>query len=207
MAVHPTAIVEADVRIGRGTAVWDSAHIRHSTIIGEHCVIGEKTHIAPGVRIADLVKIHAFVYVAKGVSIERGVLVAAGTVFADDRLVRATTPNLREALVGDSETSPAATIVREGATIGPQSTIGRGVTIGRFAVVAMGSVVTRDVPDFVVVAGNPARAKGYACACGQPLIPGMQRVLHHRRELSCPSCAAQYEVDGTSVRQIARSES
>ena len=94
MAVHPTAIIEPGVSIGRNTSIWDNVHVRHSTAIGSNCIIGEKSYIAYGVAIKDFVKINAFVYVCTGVTIERGVMIAAGVVFTNERFPRATTPQL-----------------------------------------------------------------------------------------------------------------
>lgn len=203
MAIHPTAIVEPGTIIGRGTAIWDNVHVRHSARIGDDCIIGEKTYIAYGVRIGDRVKINAFVYICAAVTIERGVMIAAGTVFTNDRFPRATTPDLRHLLPSDPDEHTLPTLVREGATIGAQSTIGCGITIGRFAMVGMGSVVTRDVPDFVIVAGNPARPVGYACACGQPLVPGIHGLLEERTQVRCAACGAHYDIFGRSVAQRA----
>ena len=203
MAIHPTAMIEPGAIIGRGTAVWDNVHVRHSTRIGEECIIGEKTYIAYGVRIGDRVKINAFVYICTGVTIERGVMIAAGTVFTNDRFPRATTPDLRRLLPSEPDEHTLPTLVREGATIGAQSTIGCGITIGRFAMVGMGSVVTHDVPDFVIVVGNPARPIGYACTCGQPLVPGVRGLLEQRIAVECKTCGAHYDIDGLSVAQRA----
>lgn len=199
MAIHPTANVEANVTIGRGTAIWDNVHIRHSTRIGDECIIGEKTYIAYGVRIGDLVKINAFVYICTGVTIERGVMIAAGTIFTNDRFPRATTPDLRHLQSSEPDEHTLPTLVREGATIGAQSTIGCGLTIGRWAMVGMGSVITKDVPDFVIVAGNPARPVGYACACGRPLKPGIRGLIEEHTEIQCLLCGAGYRISGESV--------
>ncbi|HEV7180195.1 MAG TPA: acyltransferase [Candidatus Baltobacteraceae bacterium] len=203
MAIHPTAIVEPDVSIGRGTAIWDNAHVRHSTRIGDECIIGEKTYIAYGVSIGDRVKINAFVYVCTGVTIERGVMIAAGTVFTNDRFPRATTPDFRQLLPSDPDEHTLPTLVREGATIGAQATIGSGLTIGRFAMVGMGSVVTRDVGDFVLVVGNPARPVGFVCACGTPLQPGESKTAEGAAEMSCPACHARYGISGAAVTVLA----
>jgi acetyltransferase-like isoleucine patch superfamily enzyme len=203
MAVHPTAIIEPDVTIGRRTAVWDNVHIRHSVRIGDDCIIGEKTYIAYGVIIGDRVKINAFVYICTGVTIERGVMISAGAVFTNDRFPRATTPDLRQLLPSDPDENTLATRVREGATIGAQSTIGPGLDIGRFAMIGMGSVVTHDVPDFVIVAGNPARPIGYVCACGNPLIPRLGRLLDSELEKTCSNCLLRYAIAGATVKQLA----
>lgn len=199
MAIHPTALIEPGVSIGRNTSVWDNVHIRHSTRIGDDCIVGGKTYVAYGVQIGDRVKINSFVYICTDVTIETGAMVAAGVVFTNDRFPRATTPDLKTPLSSDPNEKTLATLVREGATIGAQATIGPGLTIGRFAIVGMGSVVTRDVPDFTIVLGNPARIVGYACACGEKLAPGAGPT-----ELCCAICDARYAVRGSVVTELAR---
>jgi UDP-2-acetamido-3-amino-2,3-dideoxy-glucuronate N-acetyltransferase len=185
VAAHPTAVIEPGVSIGRDTSIWDHVHIRHSTRIGEECIVGGKTYIAYGVTIGDRVKINSFVYICTDVTIETGVMIAAGVVFTNDRFPRATTPDLKSLLSSDPGEKTLRTLVREGATIGAQATIGPGLTIGRFAMVGMGSVVTRDVPDHAIVCGNPARVVGYACACGEKLGAA-----------GCPACGARYSLEG-----------
>ncbi len=201
MTVHPTAHVEPGVIIGPNTAVWDNVHIRHSTRIGADCIIGEKSYIAYGVEIGDLVKINAFVYVCTAVTIERGVMIAAGVVFTNDRCPRATNPQLDRLLSSDPDEKTLKTLVCEGATIGAQATIGPGLRIGRFAMIGMGSVVTRDVPDFCIVAGNPAKFVGFACTCGRTLVG--QTTSEGRRELRCHTCLAEYALQGTKVTEAA----
>ncbi len=170
--IHRTALIEADVIVGPGTAVWDHVHLRSGARVGRKCIIGEKTYIAGGVMIGDRVKINGFVYLCAGVTIERGAMVSAGTVFTNDRNPRATTPDLRELLGSEMNEETGRTIVREGATIGANATIGVNVEIGRFAMVGMGSVVTRSVLDFHLVVGNPARHIGFVCRCGLRLAQG-----------------------------------
>jgi UDP-2-acetamido-3-amino-2,3-dideoxy-glucuronate N-acetyltransferase len=198
VAIHPTAIIEPGVIVGRHTAIWDHVHVRHSTRIGAECIIGEKTHIAYDVTIGDRVKINAFVYICTGVTIERGVMISAGTVFTNDRFPRATTPDFRELLSSEPDEKTLATLVREGATIGAQATIGPGLTIGRFAMVGMGSVVTHDVPDFALVIGNPARTVGYVCVCGRKLA-SEDSVTRNGAGLRCQSCDSRYALDASSV--------
>lgn len=168
--LHPTANVEAGVEIGSGTSIWDNVHVRGPSRIGKSCIIGEKSYIAYGVDIGDRVKINAFVYVCNAVTIETGAFIAAGTVFTNDRFPRATTPDLGRLLGSEPNEETLPTRVREGATVGANATIGCDLTIGRFSMVGMGAVVTRDVPDFHLVAGQPARSIGYVCRCGEPLL-------------------------------------
>ena len=158
--VHPTAIVEEGVEIGPGTRVWDNAHIRRPARVGSDCIVGEKTYIAYGVDIGDRVKINAFVYICTGVTIEDGVMVSAGTVFTNDRFPRATMPDLSV----PRRPSPTSTRCRrssaKGATIGAGCVIGCDLVVGRWSMVGMGSIVTRSVPDFHLVVGQPARSVG-----------------------------------------------
>src|SRR4051812_27500215 len=100
---HPTALVEDGVLIGRGTAVWDNVHIRHSTRVGCDCIVGGKTYIAYGVSVGDRVKINTFVYICNGVTIEDGAMIGAGTVFTNDRLPRAATPDLSQLRSSDPD--------------------------------------------------------------------------------------------------------
>ena len=166
-SIHPTAIVEADVSLGAGTAIWDGVHIRRGARIGQKCIVGEKTYVAYDVRIGDLVKINACVYVCAGVEIEDGVMVAAHTVFTNDRVPRATDPEVRELASSAPTAATLATRVRRGASIGANCTIGPGLELGAFCMVGMGSVVTHDVPAHALVLGNPARTAGVVCRCGE----------------------------------------
>ena len=180
--IHPTALVEDGVEIGEHSSVWDNVHIRFDTTIGEECIIGEKTYIAYGVRIGNRCKLNAAVYVCTAVTIEDGVMVSAGTVFTNDRFPRATTPDLTALRSSDPDEETLPTLVREGATIGANCTIGNDLVIGRFAMVGMGSVVTKSVPDFALVLGNPARIAGYVCRCGHLLDEALR----------CKSCDSEY---------------
>ncbi len=199
--IHPTAIVEDSVSIGENTAVWDSVHLRGPSRIGANCIIGEKTYIAYGVDIGDFVKINAMVYICNAVTIERGVMISAGTTFTNDLYPRATMPDL-SALRGsepDEETYP--TLVREGATIGARATIGCNLEIGRFAMVGMASVVTRSVPDFHLVIGQPARSTAYLCRCGKPWhkFTGTPPDV---ADTSCRHCGRSYRAVSGKVTEV-----
>ena len=201
--VHPTAVIEPGVEIGEGTAVWDSAHVRGpGTTIGADCVIGEKTYVAYGVRIGNRVKVNAFVYIPTMVTIEDGVMISAHTVFTNDRYPRATTPDLGELLPSDPDDTTLATTVREGATIGARSVIGPGLVIGRFAMVGMGSVVTRSVPDFHLVEGSPARTLAAVSRSGEPIIRIVDGALPDAELLVCPRSGLRYAVRHGEVVEL-----
>ena len=202
VSIHPTAIIEDKVRIGDSTAIWDNVHIRHSALIGEQCIIGEKTYIAYGVRIGDRVKINAFVYICTSVTIEDGVMISAGTIFTNDRFPRATTSDLRKLRPSEPDEHTLQTLVREGATIGAGSIIGNDLVIGRFAMIGMGSVVTKSVPDFHLVIGHPAVSVGLVCRCGQLLARFSGDGLFDRDEVICQGCGLKYAVRNGKVIEV-----
>lgn len=201
--IHSTAMVEQDVKIGPGTAIWDNVHIRRGSVLGEQCIVGEKTYIAPGVQIGSRVKINAFVYICTGVTLEDGVMISAGVIFTNDRFPRATTPDLRELRTSDPDEHTLPTLVREGATIGAGATVGCGLAIGRFAMVGMGSVVTRSVPDFALMIGAPARRVGYVCRCGEPLLRFDYQGEPESADLRCEACGRAYILREESVAEAA----
>ncbi|MFN2459470.1 MAG: DapH/DapD/GlmU-related protein [Candidatus Velthaea sp.] len=196
--VHATAIVEDDVEVGSGTHLYDSVHVRHGSRIGRDCVVGEKSYVAYDVRIGDRCRINAMVYICTEVTLETGVLVSAGTVFTNDRFPRATTPDLLALLPSASDDAALATLVREGASIGANCTIGSGIIIGRFAMVGMGSIVTRSVPDFHLVIGQPAATIGYVCRCGQ-LLHRVHGAKRYSGRLHCSRCGRAYRVADNAV--------
>jgi acetyltransferase-like isoleucine patch superfamily enzyme len=198
--IHATAIIEEAVEIGAGTRVWDHAHIRGPSRLGSHCILGEKSYVAYGVVIGERVKINAFVYICTGVTIENGVMIGAGTTFTNDRFPRAATPDLEELLSSEPDENTQKTRVRAGATIGANCTIGGDLEIGRFAMVGMGSVVTRSVPDFHLVAGNPARTMGCVCRCGLP-VARFESALPSPRDCTCDSCGRVYRIEGSRVAE------
>lgn len=192
LSVHPTAIVEDGVAVGEGTSIWDNVHVRAPSSIGRECIVGEKTYIAYGVEIGDRVKINAMVYICTGVTIETGVMISAGVIFTNDRFPRATTPDLAELRSSAPDDSTERTLVKEGATIGAGAVIGPGLEIGRFAMIGMGSVVTRPVDDHALVLGNPGRRVGYVCRCGDALAP----------DLRCGGCGRAYRQTEGLVREL-----
>jgi len=165
--VHPTAEVSPEAVLGSGTSVWNQAQVREGAHVGAGCIIGKNAYLDAGVIIGDRCKLGNNVSVFHGVTVEDGVFVGPHVCFTNDRVPRAINRDGSPKTDTDWEVSP--TLVRGGAALGANSTILPGVTIGRWAMVGSGSVVTRDVADHELVAGNPARRLGSACPCGQPL--------------------------------------
>lgn len=157
--VHPTAVVEDGAEIGEGTRIWHFAHVRKGAKIGRNCNIGKDVYIDVGVEIGNNVKIQNGVSVYRGVKVEDDVFLGPHMTFTNDLYPRAFNE--------DWELVP--TLVKKGASIGAHATIVCGVTIGEYAMVGAGAVVTKDVPPFGLVFGNPARLRGFVCYCGRPL--------------------------------------
>ena len=199
--IHSTAIVEDNVRIGDKTSIWDNVHVRHDSEIGEECIVGEKTSIACGVKIGDRVKINAMVYVCSAVTIEDGVMISAGTIFTNDRFPRAATPDLKQLRGPEADEDLLPTLVREGATIGAAVTVGNDLTIGRFAMVGMGAVVTKSIPDFHLVLGVPARSIGAVCRCGQMIARFPEDRPANFAYLCCPECEREYSIHDGEVSE------
>jgi acetyltransferase-like isoleucine patch superfamily enzyme len=200
--IHPTAIVEENVQIGDGTSIWDNVHVRHGTTIGSNCIAGEKTYIAYDVKIGNLVKINAMVYICTAVTIEDGVMISAGTIFTNDRFPRSTTSDLRQLRPSEPDEDTLPTLVKQGATIGAGCVIGNDLTIGRFAMVGMGSLVTKSVDDFHLVLGHPARPVGCVCRCGHPLLRFDTIKEGAETEVECQSCRLPYRLTGRTVQEL-----
>lgn len=189
--VHPTAIVEDGVVLGDGTQVWDNVHIRGPATLGRSCIVGGKSYISGGVEIGNFVKINSFVYIPVGVTIANGVMISAGTIFTNDPSPRATDPDLQDLLSSEWQDNHKTTKVADGASFGAGARVGPGVSIGRFAMVGMGAIVTKDVPDFHLVTGLPAKTAGAVCRCGKVLKRGN---LKGDRSLECASCRRKYSI-------------
>jgi UDP-2-acetamido-3-amino-2,3-dideoxy-glucuronate N-acetyltransferase len=200
--IDPTAEVEPGVEIGSGTSIWGHVHARGPARIGSDCIVGEKTYIAYGVEIGDRVKINAFVYLCNGVVVEDGVMIGAGVIFTNDRYPRATTPDLQTRRDSGPGPDTEPTWVREGATVGAGAVIGPGVEIGRFAMVGMGSAVTRSVPPFHLVIGSPAVGVACVCRCGNPMLRFRAGTVPDAGDVDCKACGSRYKVHAGEVVEL-----
>lgn len=182
---HPTSEVNESAQIGDGTKIWHFCHVMAGAKIGERCVLGQNVFVAKNVRIGNDVKIQNNVSVYEEVEIEDGVFCGPSCVFTNVHHPRSLVSRKHEF---------GKTLVRHGATIGANATIVCGNTIGRFAFVGAGALVTRDVPDYALVYGVPARRKGWACECGELL-------KLKKSAASCARCQKKYRLCKKSLAQ------
>jgi len=165
--VHPTSDVSPSAIIGEHTKIWQYCQVRESAVVGSNCILSKNVYIDTGVTIGNNVKIQNGISIYHGVTLEDGVFCGPHCVFTNDRQPRAINPD--GTLKTTQDWKITKTRVRTGASIGAHATIVCGVTIGRWALIGAGAVVTRDVPDYGLVYGNPARLYGFVCPCGAKL--------------------------------------
>lgn len=179
--IHPSAIVDAGARLGIGTRVWHFAHVCAGAVIGAGCSLGQGVYVGDRVRIGRNVKIQNNVSVYDAVTLEDDVFCGPSMVFTNVH-------NPRAAVVRKAEYRP--TLVRHGATLGANCTLVCGVTIGRHAFVGAGAVVSRDVADFALVVGVPARRIGWVGRFGERLV------FDGAGEATCPATGERYRLQG-----------
>ena len=180
---HPLAVVESS-QIGKNTRIWAFTHVMEGAQVGENCNLCDHVFVESNVRIRDGVTVKNGVALWDGVVLEDSVFVGPFAVFTNDKNPRAAVRKNRAEFL--------QTRVRQGASIGANATVICGISIGRYAFVGAGAVVTKDVDDFAMVVGNPARKVGYMCCCGNKLS----------NSLTCP-CGLIYEKDSRGRLRLA----
>jgi UDP-2-acetamido-3-amino-2,3-dideoxy-glucuronate N-acetyltransferase len=158
---HPTACIDPNCHIGKGTKIWHFSHIMSHCVIGEHCILGQNVVVSPQVILGDKVKVQNNVSIYTGVICEDEVFLGPSMVFTN-------VINPRAGIQRKSEFKN--TLVRKGASIGANATIICGITIGAYAMIGAGAVVTKNVPDYALVVGNPAKQLGWVSEHGNRLI-------------------------------------
>src|ERR1041384_7150148 len=175
--VHESSYVDEPCEIGEGTKIWHFSHVMAGSRIGRNCNIGQNVVVSPRVVIGNNVKIQNNVSVYTGVELEDDVFCGPSMVFTN-------VTNPRSHVSRKDEYRK--TLIKRGASIGANATIVCGVTLGRYSFVGAGSVVTRDVPDYALVHGNPARIRGWMCQCGEKLN------FDSRDKSTCGRCETHY---------------
>lgn len=183
--VHESSYVDEPCSVGEGTKIWHFSHIMKDCTIGRNCNIGQNVVISPGVVLGNNVKIQNNVSVYTGVECEDDVFLGPSCVFTN-------VINPRSHVSRKDEYR--RTLLKKGCSIGANSTIVCGHTIGKYALVGAGAVVTKDVPDYALVMGNPARVKGYVCNCGEKLA--------FEGNTAICKCGRKYKISEGTVEEI-----
>ena len=193
--VHESSYVDDNVEIGEGTKIWHFSHVQPGSKIGKKCSIGQNVNVANNVTIANFVKIQNNVSVYEGVELEDYVFCGPSMVFTNILNPRSEFPQRGAEFY-------IKTLVKKSASLGANSTIVCGTTIGKYSFVAAGAVVTKDVPDYALVMGNPARQKTWMCACGKEKLDLSLDPESSGETAECKACGRKYRKDGMTVEEI-----
>jgi UDP-2-acetamido-3-amino-2,3-dideoxy-glucuronate N-acetyltransferase len=184
--VHPAAVIDEGVEIGEGTKIWHFTHIMPGAKIGRNCIVGQNVFIGSGVTLGNNIKVQNNVSIYDGVILEDDVFCGPSMVFTNVFNPRSFISRKKEFRM---------TLVRKGATIGANVTVVCGNMIGHYAFIGAGSVVTRDIPDYALVYGNPGRMKGWVCQCAE-------EITFRSGKAVCKDCGKKYKKDSTGVKPI-----
>lgn len=184
--VHESAYVDEPVSIGKGTSIWHFTHISKGADIGDHCVFGQNIFVGENVKIGNKVKVQNNVAIYTGCELEDEVFLGPSCV-----LTNVTNPRSqvnRHSLYED-------TLFKRGCTIGANATVVCGITIGRYAFIGAGSVVTKDVPDYALIVGNPGKQKGWMSRHGHPLKQKEKNDI-----MICPESGFRYKLENGQMK-------
>ena len=184
--IHPTAFVSPEAKIGEGTSIWHNAQVRERALIGRNCILGKDVYVDFEVTIGDNCKLQNGVYLYHPAELADGVFLGPGVIVTNDKHPRAVNKDMTIKTAEDWLASPVT--IGEGAAVGAGSVLLPGIHLGRWVMVGAGSVVTRDVPDYGLVVGNPAVLIGYICKCGHRLNG------ESGNEFVCPTCGEIYQI-------------
>lgn len=197
--IHNTADVSPHAKIGEGTKIWQHCQVRENAEIGTHCILSKGVYIDAGVIIGNNVKIQNGISIYHGVILEDGVFCGPHCVFTNDKRPRAINPD--GSLKGAQDWEVSETLVKKGASIGAHATLICGITVGEWAMIGAGAVVTKSVPDYGLVIGNPARLHGFVCPCGEKLVLPEETQNNAASfdqnamvTLICPSCSEYVQI-------------
>lgn len=195
--IAESADVAAEASVGEGSSVWHLAQVREGAHIGRGCVIGRGAYIGSGVVLGDHCKVQNYALLYEPARLADGVFIGPAVVLTNDHYPRAINPD--GSLKAATDWQPVGVTIDVGASIGASATCVAPVRIGRWALVGSGSVVVRDVPDFAIVVGSPARRVGWAGRAGHPLVQGEDPGLW-----ICPVTGERYvEADGRLTEESA----
>ncbi len=186
--IHPTTVVDDPAEIGEGTKVWHFSHIMPDVRIGINCTIGQNVFISSGAVLGNNIKVQNNVSIYDGVVLEDEVFCGPSMVFTNVFNPRSFISRRKEF---------RKTLVKRGATLGANVTIVCGNTIGQYAFIGAGSVVTKDVPDYALVYGNPGKVEGWVCECAEEIVFRSGKAV-------CRACGRKYRKDSTGVTLIQR---
>lgn len=168
LRVHPTADVDDSAVVGEGTTIWHLAQIRENARLGRNCIVGRGAYVGPGVIIGDNAKLQNYALVYEPSRLEDNVFIGPAAVLTNDAYPRSVDVSGR--LKRTRDWDALGVVVRQGASLGARVVVLAGCSVGRWALVGAGAVATKDVPDFALVAGTPARRIGWVGRAGVPLV-------------------------------------